>query len=190
MSDRDTEMTQLVGELVSAVEELQSELEPSRGPLRPPTPRELARFTSEVTIPAIILVLETNVRALRLVQRALRIAEGRDIDRGRSATRERATAIGRATVDKLDDALTDLQDALDGRPPDDEAREVLGRVQDLRADVEAELAANSSRPEDTSADTEGGADGARVDVDVDAELEALKDDLDDDSTHEGNGNND
>jgi hypothetical protein len=193
MSDGDTEMTRLVGELVNAVEELQSELEPTGGPLRPPTPRELARFTSEVTIPAIILVLETNVRALRLVQRALRIAEGRDTDRGGSVARERATALGRATVDKLDDALTDLQDALDGRPPDDEAREVLGRVRDLQADVEAELAADSTPDMDgasTDTESEDAAGEERVDVDVDAELEALKDDLDDDSAPEGNADTD
>ena len=188
MSEADRELTQLIGDLVGAIDELQSELEPSRGPLRPPTPRELARFTSEVTIPAIILALETNVRALRLVQRALRLAEGRETDRSGSATRERATALGRATVDRLDDALTDLQDALEGRPPDDDARELLDRAQDLQADIKTELDRDSTTATDHSDDAPG-TDSAdtptRVEVDVDAELDALKDDLDD-STRDGN----
>ena len=102
-----------MGELRTAVEELQTELESTRGPPRPPTPRRLAEFTSEVTIPAIILLLETNVRALRLVQRTLRLAEGRQGDSADTPARKRATDLGRVTLSRLDDALTDLGSALD-----------------------------------------------------------------------------
>jgi len=183
MSEGNRELTELLGDLAGAIEELQTELDPARGPPRPPSPRQLARFTSEVTIPAIILVLETNVRALRLVQRALRIADGRETDGSSSGARERATAVGRATVQRLDDALTDLQDALEGRPPDDEARQLLQQVQDLRADIEAELEP-SARGDDAD-DATGGA----VDVDVEQELRSLKDDVDegDDAPSEGGG---
>ena len=75
MSDRDSgeDLSRLVAELVTTLEDLEDELEPSdERPLRPPTPGELRRFTSDVAIPGLILILESNIRALRLLQRALR----------------------------------------------------------------------------------------------------------------------
>lgn len=184
MSGTDTELSELLTDLTRSLEDLQSELEPSSGPLRPPTPRQLARFTSEVTIPAIVLVLETNVRALKLVQRALRIADGRETSSQRtgSGTRERAVALGQATLTRLDETLADLQDALEGRPPDDEARQLLDRVRDLEADIEAQLEA-------TDVETPAETDGDGVGIDVDAELQSLKDDVDDNAADEGNNGN-
>ncbi len=177
MSNGDPELSQLLGELTGSVEQLQDELTQRRGPSRLPTPRQLVRFTSEVTIPAIVLVLETNVRALRLVQRALRIAEGRDPGTSSSKTRDRATELGRATLSRLDDALSDLGSALEGRPPDDEARELLEEVRDLQTEVDERL------------ETETGPERDSVSIDVDAELQSLKDDVDDDNSHEGDNNN-
>jgi hypothetical protein len=176
MSNGDPELSQLFGELTGAVEQLQGELEQSRGPPRPPAPRQLVRFTSEVTIPAIVLVLETNVRALRLVQRALRIAEGRDPGTSGSKTGDRAAELGRATLSRLDDALSDLGKALEGRPPDDEARELLDEVRDLQSEVDERLGTENITQQDS------------VNIDVDAELQSIKDDVDDNS-HEGNDNN-
>lgn len=181
MSDAQRDLTTLVTDLTRAVEELQSELEPSDGPFRPPTPRQLARFTSEVTIPAIVLVLETNVRALKLLQRTLRFADGRAETTGsESRTRERAQQLGRATLARLDETLADLQDALEGRPPDDDASRLLEEVRSLEAEVEAELA---------TPDTEEDLGAQAVPVDVDAELQSLKDNLDQGSTDEGNNGN-
>lgn len=175
MSDRDAELSTLFGELTGAVEQLQEELAQSNGPPRPPTPRQLATFTSEVTIPAIILVLETNIRALRLAQRALRIAEGRSTGTDNSAVRQRATDVGNSALSRLDDALSDLSAALDGRPPDDEARELLTEARDLRSEIDDRL--------DTT--TTGDADS--VDIDVEAELRSIKDDIDDADPPEKNG---
>lgn len=177
MSNGDPELSQLFGELTGAVEELQDELTQTRGPPRPPTPRQLVRFTSEVTIPALVLVLETNVRALRLVQRALRIAEGRNPGTTSSQTRERATELGRATLSRLDDALADLGTALEGRPPNDEARELLDDVRTLKSEIDDQLEAQGATQRDS------------VDIDVDAELQSIKDDVDDDNSHEGNSDN-
>jgi hypothetical protein len=178
MSGTDPDLSTTLAELTRSLEELQTELEPSGGP---PTLRRLSRFTSEVTIPAIVLVLETNVRALKLVQRALRIAEGRERTRdATSETRDRAVALGQATLSRLDETLGDLQEALEGRPPDDEARELLDRVRDLEDDIEAQLAAAESDGQEVP-DHDG------VDIDVDAELQSLKDDIDD--TDEGNNSN-
>ncbi|MFC7133919.1 MULTISPECIES: DUF7547 family protein [Salinibaculum] len=182
MSETDADLPALLSELTRSLETLQDELEPSDRRARPPTPRELARFTSEVTIPAIVLVLETNIRALRLVQRALRFADGRDVrpsDDG-PRTRQRAVELGRATLSRLDETLTDLGEALEGRPPDDEARELLTRIRDIEDDIEAQLEA-------TGAEAEPGPDG--VEVDVDAELASLKDDVSDDDVNEGDDDN-
>jgi hypothetical protein len=176
MSKTDASVPQLLSELTRSLEALQDELEPSNGGLRPPTPRQLTRFTSEVTIPAIILLLETNIRALRLVQRALRIADGRESNTASASaqTRERAAKLGEATLNQLDSTLGDLQDALEGRPPDDDARQLL----DLEDEIEAEMQASS---EGASAD-----DADSIEIDVDAELQSLKDDVDAD---EGNNDN-
>jgi hypothetical protein len=179
MSSDDPELSALVGELGSLVEELQAEVESTRGPPRPPTPRRLAEFTSEVTIPAIILVLETNVRALRLVQRALRLAEGRADESTGTAARKRATDLGRVTLSRLDDALTDLGSALDGSSADAGTRDLLDDVRQLQSEIDSRLEAQSASIEtDETHDS--------VDIDVDAELQSIKDDVgDEDSSHEG-----
>lgn len=170
MPEGDPDLAELVGELAGAVDELQSELAESRGPPRPPTPRRLARFTSEVTIPAIILVLETNVRALRLLQRTLRIAEGQGGDA--TTARDRASSLGQRTLTRLDGALSDLQDAVAQDPPDEEVGDLLQRIEDLQAEVDARLDA-----------TDATSDGPNepVGVDVEEELRTLKDDVDDDA---------
>jgi hypothetical protein len=103
MPSRDDEdLSRLVAELVTALQGLEGELDPPRGP-RPPTPRELRRFTSEVAIPGMILVLETNIRALRLLQRALEISERADRTREDARLGERARSVGDTTLDKLDE---------------------------------------------------------------------------------------
>lgn len=171
MSETDQRVSEQLGELVRSVERLQSELQPDRRPLRPPSPRDLARFTSEVTIPALVLVLETNVRALKLLQRTLQLADQRAVEGGRSRppAEDRVAALGRTTLSRLDAALSDLGDALEGRPPEDRPEELFDRVRELQADVEAELAADP--PGDSASEP--------VDIDVEAELQSLKDDLDD-----------
>ena len=184
MSETERSLPTLLSELTQSLEELQGELEPDEPRLRPPSPRELARFTSEVTIPAVILLLETNVRALRLVQRALRIANGRETGATStgSQTRERAVKLGQATLSQLDATLGDLQDALEGRPPEDDARQLLDRIRALEDDIEAELAAV-----DTDAGDADSPEG--VEIDVDAELQSLKDDVENHGADEGYDDN-
>lgn len=165
----DDDLDVLVADLVGVLRELERDLEPETvaGVPRPPTPRELARFTSEVAIPGAILVLRVNVEALRLLQRTLRIAEGRDASGTTAATAvgDRARSVSRATLSRLDDALADLQAAMEGRPEDEDARELLGRARDLRDEVDARLAA---------ADSDAAIDAAEVPVDVEAELASIK----------------
>jgi len=176
----------LVGDLAGTVEELQAELTGDGPPRRPPTPRDLARFTSEVTIPAIILALETNVRALKLFQRALRLAAGERPSTGKTGgeARERAEELGRETLARLDDALADLQEALAGRPPDDPARELLADARTLRGEIDDRLAASGRAGDDPVAGTD--VPGERgVDIDVESELQSIKDDVKDDGDDGG-----
>jgi DNA-binding transcriptional MerR regulator len=188
MSDSasDEDLARLAADLARSLRDLQRELEPGeRRRLRPPSPKELLRFTDEVAIPAAILVLETNVRALRLLQRAIRLADpDRDRTGGRdTAVRDRAVQLSQTTVRKLDDVLADVQDAVEGRPTDDEAERVLAEARSLRDEIDDRLAAETEA-------TEGEADtttAATVPVDVDAELQSIKDDLDGDDS---DGNDD
>jgi len=177
MSDRDDDVTALLTELVTTLQDLETEVEPTTdsGRPRPPTPGELLRFTSDVTIPAAILVLRTNIEALKLLRRALRIAEGRPTGTsGGGAVRQRATDLSRTTLARLDDALSDLQGAVEGRPSDGEARQLLEEARELRTALEAQLAEGTAM-----ADGETDGEATEVPVDVDAELQSIKDDIDD-----------
>jgi len=188
----DDDLTALITDLVTTLQDLETEVEPTTdsGLPRPPTPGELLRFTSDVTIPAIILILRTNIEALKLLRRALRMAEGRPTSTGSASgeMRQRASDLSRATLSRLDGALTDLQQAVEGRPEDEEARELIQEAQQLRAQIQERLA-------DETGDT-GAAESNQatdVPVDVDAELRSIKDDIDgrdegDAGTQNGDGN--
>jgi flagellar motility protein MotE (MotC chaperone) len=175
MSETEPNLSQLLAELTRSLQSLQEELEPTERRLRPPTPSELARFTSDVTIPAVVLVLETNIRALQLVQRALRMATDSDSPDASAPSRTRAQAVklGQATLSRLDDTLTELQNTLDGRPPEEEARKLLQRIRTIEDEIEAELEATNQQTSADEADS-------RVDIDVDAELQSLRDEVDGD----------
>lgn len=181
------DITALLSDLVRTLQDLETEVEPTTesGLPRPPTPSELLRFTSDVTIPAAILILKTNIEALKLLRRALRMADGRPPERsGAAEVRRRATELSRTTLTRLDDALTDLQQAVEGRPEDEEARELLAEAQRLRSDLADRLADQSAGVNGAEPD---GVDSESVDVpvDVDAELRSIKDDLDDQSDTDG-----
>jgi small-conductance mechanosensitive channel len=190
MSDSRQDLPRQIGELARALEELGSELEPGdRPPLRPPTPRELTRFTSEVTIPAIVLALETNVRALKLLQRTLRLAtEGPQAQEGAGTrTRERAEVAGRRTLAQLDSAFADLQDALAARPPDDRARQLLDEARSIQREIETQLAADAPETTRRKEVTGDQPDRDVVEVDVESELQSIKDDVEDGDQPNGEG---
>lgn len=181
MSEREPrgELARDVAALIRTLEDLQGELDPgNRQRMGLPTPRDVLRFTSEVTIPAAILVLETNVRVLRLLQRTIRMTAGDGADRASTgpAVRERAESLGRETLRGLDGVLDEVEAAIEGRPGDDEAAALLDEARRLRADVDAELGADL----DVSDATLGGTDLDRepVDVDVEAELRSIRDEID------------
>jgi hypothetical protein len=150
MTDRssDEDLAQLVAELATTLRELESEIDPPEPESpRVPTLSDLARFTSEVAIPGLILLLETNIRALRLLQRTIQLAEGGE--RAAAETeqlRARAQRASETTLDRLDGALVELQDALEGRPESEEARSLLSEAQELRGEVQDRLAESRTSP--------------------------------------------
>ena len=184
----DDDLTALITDLVTTLQELETEVEPTTdsGLPRPPTPGELLRFTSDVTIPAIILVLKTNIEALKILRRALRMAEGRPAATGSASNevRQRASDLSRATLSRLDGALTDLQQAVEGTPEDEEARELIQEAQQLRRQIQDRLTDETAASADAEPDQV-----TDVPVDVDAELRSIKDDINGSDTSDADNEN-
>lgn len=178
MSDAggEPDVTELLADLTQELRRIQREVEPERRSLR----RDLARFTSEVAIPALILVLKTNIQILELLRRTIRIAEGRELDHGQGGEmRERAERLGQATLSQLDTLLVELQSAVEGRPNDERARQLIDEARSLRQEIQDEFET------DLDPETES------VNIDVEAELRALKNDIDQppSSGSDGDGSN-
>lgn len=149
----------LARELRAYREELEREHsrpEPPRGPLglpRPPTPREVIRFADEYAIPTVIAVLEANIKLLEGLRGVIRMAEAgqearersREVrTRGRRAgetTADRATEVGRATLSKLEESLSDLRETIEGAdlPEDREGRDLLADVRELQEEIDDRL---------------------------------------------------
>lgn len=122
MSD-DEDLAPRLDALADDLDALRSDLDPDR----PPRVRDLLRFTERYTIPALIAILEANVRLLELTAASIRLADGR-LDEGDSSTRAVA-------VDALDRALEDLGGALRGVPTDADARRLVEETRDLRREI-------------------------------------------------------
>ena len=213
MDDRERDLEAATAELSETLESLRSELrEPPRGPLglpRPPRPSELLRFTEQYTIPTVIALLEASIQALELLGAALRVADGRPLDAvsERSDRRPGVTALegvgqagrdqlartSRETLQRLDDALAELQSAAQGDTSNPELRRLLEEARELRSEVDDRLTDATSEPtppetvrqkgpdgtDEMSMDQDGREDSG-VGIDVDEELASIKDELDSD----------
>ena len=199
----DEDLAADVGELADALRELREELRPRRrGPFglpAPPSPGELLRFADERAIPFAIAVLEANIRALELLRGAIRLA-----DSGRQAGEEarqaggRAASLGRASLERLDEVLSDLEAAASegSLPNQPEARDVLQEARRLRDQVDEALAARvdddaasdgqeadgeAASGDSTVIDVDGPATGdgeqSTPEVDVEGELRSIKEEL-------------
>lgn len=156
--------------------------------------RGLLRFTEQYTIPAIVSILEANVRLLELLAGAIRLADGRldetTVPGPGPRSGDRAAT---AALDAIDRALTDLSEAAAGTPTDPEARRLLDRARELRDEaherVEARSRATSDRGsgEDRLRRVRGGRERTRegetesrsVEIDVDEELDDIRQEVDD-----------
>lgn len=174
------DVTRLLRDLTAELRRLQREVESDSVPPGP-SPGDLSRFTSEVAIPGIILLLETNIRVLRLLRRTIRMADGRDprAERGRSEVRARAEALGQTTLQKLDEALAELQSSVE-ESENGELEEILQEARELQSDIQERL--DSARDGDLEASDPG---DEPIGIDVDAELRAIKHDLDDEDNRQG-----
>ena len=170
MSDVEPDTAELLSELTRELRRIQHEVTPERRSFH----RDIARFTSEVAIPALILMLKTNIQMLELLRRTIRIAEGREPSRERGTEmRKRAEQLGQVTLSRLDEVLVELQTAVEGRPNDDRTQQLIDDARALREQIQDEFEGESTH--------EG------VSIDVEEELRALKDNLDDETAGSGDG---
>jgi len=168
------ELAARIEELTETVEQLHQELHRPRRRRRrlgPPSAEDLRRFTTEVAIPGTILLLETNVRVLKLLQRTLRAADdGGAAGEGTRELARQAGDVGSTALARLEDALADVQTALEGEPTDSEAGELLAEARSLREDIQSQLDDGTAEPRDTD----------HPEVDVESELRSIKDQIEDD----------
>lgn len=196
MTDRrDEDLEPLVAELAETLSALQEEVErsrPGRPPMRPPSFREVLRFTEQQTIPTLVAILEANVRMLELAGAALRAMDPeRSVSDGETA--QRALDTGRVSADRLASGLSDLRGALAGaEATNPEARDLLAeadrlsaeireRLQEADADGEAARETGTERGvsidvEDAREDDDDGEDAA-PEPDIDAELDSIRDEV-------------
>ncbi|MFH5798626.1 hypothetical protein [Haladaptatus sp. CMAA 1911] len=192
--DRDdrADLEDRIEELETTLRGLQTELgRPPRGPMglpRPPTPREVLSFTGEYAIPTLISMLEANVRALKALQQIIRLVDPEydPTETARSDLSARAGRASRATLDRLQDTLNDVEGALTegGLPEEPRARRILEDARRLSEDIGDEIAAGSERADEgrelaDAADEEmEEEEDEQPQVDVDAELRSIRDELD------------
>lgn len=173
MSDRQRgDLEARIDELEATLEALRTELGPPGEPMgapRPPRPRQLLRFADDFAIPATIAFLEANVRALELLSAGIRAGDTeRRTDEAGRAVRDRATSARLATVEQLDRALSELEQAIEGSglPRNQEARELLVEARRLNREI-GERVAGVNR--------EGHEEAVRIEVE--SELESIKDEV-------------
>lgn len=185
---RDSDPEQLderVAELEELVRELQTELgEPPRGPLglpRPPTPGEMLSFTGEYAIPTAIAMLEANVRALQALQQVIRVLdpERSVVGEERDRLEARAADASRTTLDRLEEALGDVENAVreSDLPREGEARDILEDARRINRDIrdrvdrsrrEADEARERDRGREQGRERKRGRDDANHGSDFDA----------------------
>lgn len=207
MSDRPRrELDERLEELEATVADLREELEGRRGPMgvpSPPRPREFLRFADEYAIPAAISALEANVRALEMLQAGIRASDPeRAVDETGRAVRDRASGVGRASLERLDRALAEVEAALEGSgtPRNREASDLLADARELNEEIRGMIdsrgptrSAGADRSEAVRIEVrdESEADGDEVDggdgdeetaagateAEVEAELEAVREEV-------------
>lgn len=172
----DDQLADLERQLSELREEIIEDAVPPTGPFglpRPPTPGELFRFTGEHAIPAAISVLDAQIKTLELLEEAIHlIDEGREVKTQGEAARDRAAAASRETLNRLEDALTELQRTIEGNglPTNPEARAILNDIREVTQELDTPGQSTTWQPTDEN-------DG--VEIDVESELDAIKDEVDD-----------
>lgn len=187
MSDsEDADVTRLLRDLTTELQVLKRDLDREAGE-QLSTRQQLSQFTSEVAIPGLILLLETNIRALKLLRRTIRIAEGRhpqDSPTGSGGLRRRADELGAEALSRLDETLARVQSSLEQNGNGDDIQQLLAEARQLQDTISQQLGVEEA----DGSDTEFAEGSDAVTVDVDAELQTLKDNLDDGLDDDGANN--
>lgn len=187
--DEPEALTEAVEELADTLEALQYELSNTshqpRGIPKPPSIRDILRFTERYAIPTIITILQANIKMLELLAAVLRATDGNKIS---ESHRSQVEQISQTTLRSLDSALSDLQQAVEGgEPSSPEVKRLLTEAQSLREEINSKLTAataeNDGREteqfQDSSSQSMESDQDTTVEIDVDSELESIKEELDD-----------
>ncbi|WP_458209041.1 DUF7547 family protein [Haladaptatus sp. NG-SE-30] len=197
MSDDRDDLEERIQELETTIRDLQGELrQPPRGAFglpRPPTPREVLSFTGEYAIPTLVAMLEANVRALKALQQIIRLVDP-EYDSTREARSElssRADRVSRATLDRLESTLEEVEGALTegGLPREPGARRLLEDARKLSEDIRKEVSAgreqaDAGRKTATERETATSIDIEDVESDTDEEVSAPAEDTTEDESPE------
>jgi len=140
-----------------------------------PAAEKALRLTERLAVPAAVATLEANVQVLSFVQDRLRELESRGAS-GSLEPGSTASAVSERMLDRLDDALGRMEDAIaeSDLPQNAEARELFERARELNEDVRRRVSESG---------VDAGSDDV-VTIDVEEELDQLHDDVDGDEDEE------
>lgn len=178
MSDGD-DLKRRLDELETAMRELQAELEgetntPPSGVIRPPSVGDLLRFADQAAIPALIAILEANIRILESVRQAIRLTESTRRSETQPSQRSELAEVGEETLSRLAQSLDDLQTLIEAGslPQEETARSILTDARDIQEELETQAETTDGTTEESSEE--------EVHIDIDAELESIKEEYDED----------
>lgn len=154
------ELDERVAELEARLRDLRTEMtRPPEGPMglpRPPTPREVLSFTGEYAIPTVIAILEANIRALEMLQQVVRVIDPNHsvTKEGRERLESRAADASRATLDRLEGALGEIETAIEegDLPREGEARDILQDARRINRDIRDRVRESSERADEVRAE--------------------------------------
>ena len=176
---RDDELANRVAALESQIEELRTELTDSTSsfPFPPPPSLEgILRFTDEIAIPGVILILETNIRMLKLLRRAIRLTDNESKTESATALSNDLSVYMTRTLGELENAITKLQSLETTRGPADEtAQSILQEIRSLKTELSDEIDSNTDTTDTTGLESRH--------EEIQAELESIKEELEDQTTH-------
>lgn len=132
-------------------------------PLSPPSVTDVLRAADEVAIPALITLLEAQIRTLRYLQRGSRVVRrGKAVDdrvRGSGPTVPERYADPDVVLDRLGSTLDQIGRRLD-ESADEETRDLFDRTRSLYEEIDGRLADYERRLDD---ETDSQA-GYRIDI--------------------------
>lgn len=170
----DSDLEERIDALEESMRSLQAEVRQSadRGRLgfpRAPSARQFLKFTDQAVLPALIAILEVNIKILKTIRRAIRLTHQDDVT---DSHRDTFQSLNGEVLNQFDRALAELQSVIEGSPIDETARDILADAKALREDLEhhTEHVNESQEPSSKTPATTAESDP----IDVNAELDSIK----------------